>query len=230
MKKLTLTDNKFNSNNYWSLPVKAYLELPTAGGQPVYPGPEFLELFDQEGYVMTRLEQQFADANAITLSTHYKDQTCLKRPWITREPYPNENGTPYDGSYLNHSLLFERRAFNGAALEQLKGWTKNNSQIYKLINLRPKWGIDFSVDYSDVEGNTIEVIHYEHDEFNYEAIEIRREKVENLFLTTDWDDVAKEMLKRKDQWQELDLFAQGDWKCEFLGIPTDSQKKISWRI
>jgi hypothetical protein len=227
---IKLSGNKFNPVGYWETPLKAFIKFPTAGGQVIYPGTELLELFDQEGYVMTTLEQYFADASGEELSKHYEDQTCLKRSWIVKDPVPLEGAeTPFEGAYLNHSLLFERRAFAKGALEQLNEWVPYNVQLYKLIKLRPKWGIDFSVDYADREGNVMEVIHYEHDEFFFDDIEARRERVENIFLTTDWNDVAKQMLKRKEQWAHLDLFAQGDWKCAFLGIPTDSQKKISWR-
>ena len=220
--KLILTPNKFNPKGYWEVPLKAFEDHPTAGGQPIFPGPEFLQLFDQEGFVMTKLEQAFAGASKEILSTHYPDQQCLRRPWIVQD------SIPFDGANLNHSLLFERRGFAGVALERLKLWSQWNTQLYKLIKLRPKWGLDFSVDYTDKEGNCIEVIHYEHDEFSYEKIEERRALVEPLFLTKDWNDVAKQILKRKDEWINLDLFAQGDWKCAYLGIPTDSQKMISW--
>jgi len=222
MKKLTLTDNKFNPIGYWSVPIKAFEDFPTAGHMPVLPGPEFLELFDQEGYVMTKLEQWYAYDSKENLSTHYPDQQCLRRPWIVQE------GVVFEGANLNHSLLFERRGFTGKALDRLKLWSEWNTQLYKLIKLKPKWGLDFSIDYTDKEGNCIEVLHYEHDEFSYEKIEERRLLVEPLFLNTDWDDVAKQILKRKDEWINLDIFAQGDWKCAYLGIPTDSQKMISW--
>jgi len=222
MNNLTLTDNKFNVDNYWSKPLKAFVDFPTAGGQLIYPGPELLELFDQEGYVMTDLEVSFAEESKVVLDEHYKTQKCIRKPWFKQKELV------YEGANLNHSLLFERKGFSGAALEQLLPWAQWNTQIYKLIKLKPKWGIDFSIDYTDKEGNCIEVMHYEHDEFNFDKINERKALLEPLFLNTDWNDFAKQILKRKDEWINLDLFAQGDWKCAYIGIPTDSQKMISW--
>ena len=148
---------------------------------------------------------------------------------VQDEAYIKKEGV-FTGACLNHSLFLERRGFADKALEQLKEWAVWNTQMYKLINLKPKWGIDFSIDYTDKEGNAIEVIHYEHDEFSLDAIEERRNEVEGKFLNTDWNDFAIEILKRKDEWINLDLFAQGDWKCAYLGIKTDSQKMISWAV
>jgi hypothetical protein len=222
MSNIILTDNKFNPDNVWTLPLKGYMEMPTAGGLPVYPGPEFLELFDQEGYVMTDLEVIFAEEHSSAIHVHYTHQNCIKAPWF------KQKDIVYEGANLNHSLLFHRKGFTGAALEQIKLWSQWNTQLYKLIKLKPKWGLDFSVDYTDKEGNCIETIHYEHDEFSYDAIEARRQLVEPIFASTDWNDFSKQILKRKDEWINLDLFAQGDWKCAYLGIPIDSQKMISW--
>jgi hypothetical protein len=222
MNKLTLTNNKFDPNGYWEAPIKMFEEFPSASGLPVLPGPEFLELFDQEGFVMTKLEQIFAENNGELITSHYSDQQCLRKPWIEQE------GLVFEGTNLNHSLLFERKGFTGRALDRLKTWAEYNTQLYKLIKLKPKWGIDFSIDYTDKEGNVMEVLHYEHDEFSYESIETRRNQVEPFFLTKDWDDVAKQMLKRKNEWAHLDVFVQGFWKCNYLGIPKDNQKMISW--
>jgi len=224
MNNLVVTNNKFNSNGYWVKTIEGFDKFPTAGGQIIYPGPEHLELFDQDGFAMSNIEQWFANANKETLSTHYTDQECLRQPWIKQE------GVVFEGTNLNHSLLFERRGFKGEALEKLKLWAQWNTQLYKLIKLRPKWGLDFSIDYTDKEGNCIEVLHYEHDEFSYEKIEERRILVEPVFLNKDWDDIAKQMIKRKNEWGHLDLFAQGFWKCNFLGIPKDNQKMISWEV
>ena len=45
--------------------------------------------------------------------------------------------------------MFERKGYTGAALDQLTEWAKKNNLIYKLIAIRPKWGLDFSIDYVD---------------------------------------------------------------------------------
>ena len=50
-KMLTLTSNKFDPNGYWDRPMDKVLYIPLA---------EDLDLFDQNGYDLTILEQHFA--------------------------------------------------------------------------------------------------------------------------------------------------------------------------
>ena len=52
-------------------------------------------------------------------------------------------------------------------VDYLTDWAKKNNLIYKLIAIRPKWGLDFSIDYVDNEGNAFEIFHWEFDGFDF---------------------------------------------------------------
>ena len=210
---LTLTNNQFDANGYWTNPVEKILYIPTS---------EDVALFDQNGYDLTDIEKHYAYSNWSKPKKHREHRVALKHPW-----FEQENTT--EGAVLNHSLLFERKAYSGAALEQLEHWARALPLINKVIALRPKWGLDFSMDYVDRTGNAFEVLHWEWDSFNYEEICAVKEQIEPILLAIDWNDAAQQILKHKEEWHHLDFFAQSAWKCNYFNIPNERFKMVAWK-
>lgn len=213
MLDIRLSNNMFDPNGYWSKPIAKLVFMPTV---------EDLELFDQNGYDLTELEKHFASSNMTGTDSHRLHRTAIKKPWF-------EQSIKIEGAVLNHSLLFERKGYKGTALEELSHWAKELPMIYKVINLRPKWGLDFSMDYVDRTGNSFEVLHWEWDSFDYDQIEAVRKEIEPIILSIDWDDAGTKILEKKDQWHHLDFFAQSDWKCKYFGIPREQFKMVAWQ-
>lgn len=212
---LTISNNVFNSNGYWSNPIPYYLQT-----WPKFPTPEFIDIFDQNGYDLTELEVIYARANkAITQDHRYKK--TLRLDWF-QETYKIENAV------LNHSFLFERKGYKDEAAEQLKKWSQYNPLLYKLLSYRPKWGLDFSMDYVDRDGNCFEILHWEYDGFEYDEIQHAKEMIEPKLLAIDWDDAGKQLLKRKHEWHHLDFFAQSDWKCNYFNLMPERFKMVAW--
>ncbi len=213
MSSVVLTDNKFEANGYWTIPVEKIVYLPTA---------EDVALFDQNGYDLTDLEKHYAYSNWTKPKRHREHRVALKQPWFTQE-------ITIEGAVLNHSLLFERKGYAGAALEELQYWAKTLPLIHKVISLRPKWGLDFSMDWVDQQGNAFEVLHWEWDSFNYEEICAVKETIEPILAAIDWQDAGQQILAHKDSWHHLDFFAQSRWKCEYFGIPEERFKMVAWQ-
>jgi len=211
MNYLDLTNHQLNPISHWDQPL-ATMRVPLARD---------LALFDQNGYDLTDLEQHYAKANQTRAHAHREHHHALKAPWFTQ---PDR----VEGAVLNHSLLFERKGYTGEALQQLERWAKSNPLIYKIIRIRPKWGLDFSVDYADRDGNVFEVLHWEYDGFEYDEVQSRKQQLEAKFAAIDWDDAAASILKQKDQWHHLDFFAQSDWKCNYFGIVKERFKMVIW--
>ncbi|UJP05247.1 MAG: hypothetical protein LZF61_10525 [Nitrosomonas sp.] len=211
MSYLHLTNNQFNPEGLWTKPL-ARFDPPLAGD---------LALFDQNGYDLTALEQWYAAVNLTPAIAHREHRRALKAAWFTQ---PDR----IEGAVLNHGLLFERKGYTGEALEQLKRWSQENPLIYKIIKIRPKWGLDFSVDYADRTGNVFEVLHWEYDGFDFEDVEAHKQRLQAKFATIDWDDAATSILRLKDQWHHLDFFAQSDWKCNYFGIIKERFKMVIW--
>jgi len=213
MSSVVLTDSCFDPNGYWSNPLAKLVFKPC---------PCDVELFDQNGYDLTKIEQLYAESNDSITRQHRKHRTALKQDWFSQSQQT-------EGAVLNHSLLFERKGYSGQALEQLRHWAIQLPLLHKVIAMRPKWGLDFSMDYVDQQGNAFEILHWEWDSFNYKEICAVKESIEPVLLAIDWDDAAASILKHKEQWHHLDFFAQSAWKCEFFNIPKERFKMVSWQ-
>jgi len=211
--RLAPTHNQFNPDPYFRSPID----------QEFLPSAEQTELFDQNGYDLTPLERLYAEANGQAGRWHRPNHYALKSDWFTDE----ENSST--GAHINHALLFERKGYAGAALAQLEGWARHNNLIYKIVKMRPKWGMDISVDYVDGSGNVFELLHWEYDGFDYQEIADKKTEIEKFLLSVDWNDRAKEMIQRKSEWHHLDFFEQSAWKTRFFGIEQERFKMVLWQ-
>jgi hypothetical protein len=209
---ILLSANVFDPDNVWTIPLATHKA-------PIY---YTNDLFDQNGYDLSPIEQTYAKKHNTRAESHRETVVALRNPWFIQS-YKEE------GAVLNHALLFQRKGFGGAALEQLKMWAKEQPAYYKLINIRSKWGLDFSMDYYDREGNTFEVLHWEYDCFDYNEAVDKKQEVQGILSNIDWDDAAKEILKRKDEWFNLDFFKQSDYKCNYFGIGSERWKMVVWK-
>ena len=210
---VTLSDSEFNSDGYWRNPIAKMLYEPTY---------EDLELFDQNGYDLTQLERHFAYGNYVKPKKQRDYRYAIKHDWFTED-------VKLEGAVLNHSSLFERKAYAGAALEQLQHWAKKLPLVYKVISIRAKWGLDFSMDYVDSLGNSFEILHWEWDSFSYDEIQSIKQEIEPVLQSIDWSSAAKDLIKYKDKWHHLEFFAQSDWKCNYFGVPKERFKMVIWK-
>ena len=178
-----------------------------------------VNLFDQNGYHLTKAEQAFLVRNGYT-PIERRHEDCLRYDWITWDKK--------DGAHINHSDLFERKGFKSCALEQITYVAQeHNPMLYKLVKMKPKWGIDISIDY--VSPNAVfEVFHYEWDSFNYEALLEKKEEIENFVINQDWDEVAMKLWKIKDKWIDLDFFDQTQWRTDYFGLSPEKFKNVIW--
>jgi len=211
--KLAPTNHKFNTDPYWYKPI----------GLDTVPDMVQIELFDQNGYDLTPLERLYAEANGQAGRWHRPNHYALKRDWLI------DKKNSVTGAHVNHALLFERKGYAGAALAQLQGWAQHNNLIYKIIKMRPKWGMDISVDYVDTAANVFELLHWEYDGFNYQEIADKKLQIEKFLLGVDWDGAATEMIRRKSDWHHLGFFEQSAWKTEFFGIEKERFKMVLWQ-
>lgn len=180
--------------------------------------PKSVDLFDQNGYHLTRAEQAFLPHNGYR-PIERRHEDCLRYDWLVWDKR--------DGVHINHSDLFERKGFASVAKEQLEALAELNPMLHKLIKMKPKWGIDISIDYVSKDA-VFEVFHYEWDSFEYQAVIDKKGEIEEFVLAQDWDDVAKTLWKKKDEWYNLDFFDQTQWRTDYFGLSPEKFKNVIW--
>ena len=206
------TGNCFNSRGTWG----------TAIENQVCPRLSKLAKFDQSGYDLCELEQEYAQANNATVTPMRWRQT-LRQDWF--EPTDTDRGV-----HINHADLYERKGYHGYALEQLNHWADGMPILYKMSKLIPKWGIDISLDYVDNSGNLFELFHYEWDDHDLNTVLEVKQHIEQLLITTDWEHFAQNKIKHRDEWQHLDFVGQSEWTTQQLNLPAERFKLVPWRI
>jgi hypothetical protein len=220
---------KFNPEGYWRNPIDTTRHNISSKSY------DMLALFDQNGYDLTELEKVYSLYNDDDFLAHRIHRFAIKKPWYHQVPEAIE------GPVLNHCYLFERKGYAGAAREQLEAWARGHPELgipgcplfQKLLSMKPKWGIDFSMDYvgyDGTEGSMIacELFHYEYDCFTFSEAEEAKLRLERVIENTDWNEAAKELIKRKAEWENLSFFEQSDWKCRFFGLPSEKFKMVVW--
>ena len=201
-----------------SLKKEAYF-LDATEDVHVLKDPNCVDLFDQNGYHLTKAEQAFLVRNGYE-PIERRHEDCLRYDWFVWDKR--------DGAHINHSDLFERKGFSSVALDQISHIAKEfNPMLWKLVKMKPKWGIDLSIDYVS-EDAVFEVFHYEWDAFEYDAVIEKKLEIEKFVLDLDWDDVAKDLWSKKDQWYNLDFFDQTKWKTDYFGLSPEKFKNVIW--
>ena len=186
------------------------------------PNADMLHLFDQSGYDLCPLEQEYAKVN-MGEAEYIRYRRAIAKPWILSE-------TNKTGPHINHSYLFERKGYHGYALEQLGHWAEGNHLIHKMTQIKPKWGIDISLDYVDSSRyNTMELFHFEWDSNNLDQVLAKKEEIEELIFNMDWQEFANYKLENKDSWINLDFVGQSAWTTKQLDLPEERFKLVAWQ-
>lgn len=167
--------------------------------------------FDKDGYeVPTPLEHLHYEANGVDLNREIQFHIAPVQEWY-RDIEQSEHGL-----VLDHCMLLTRYAFADQAREQIQDVCRNRPILQKLLNIKPKWGIDFSLDYVTHEV-VMEVIHIEQDFDILEDAYDAKQRLENIIDNTDWYDGALQLWKRKDEWENLSSDDHSDYKAQFFG-------------
>jgi len=179
-----------------------------------------VDLFDQNGYHLTKAEQAFLVRNGYE-PVERRHEDCMRYDWILWDKK--------DKAHINHSDIFERKGFSDQALEQLHAVAESsNPMLYKLIKMKPKWGIDISIDYVSPDA-VFEVFHYEWDAFEYDAVMEKKQEIEQFVIHKDWDDIAQVLWNRRNEWYYLNFFEQTQWRTDFFGLSPEKFKNVIWK-
>lgn len=167
--------------------------------------------FDKDGYeIPTPLERLYYEAQGVNLNKEIQYHIAPVEPWYI------DTEDSEQGLVLDHSMLLTRWEFAGEAREQLLRHLKDRPILNKLLGIKHKWGLDFSLDWVDENGCT-EVIHIEQDFRDYNLACETKQQVEQLIETTDWIDGVRQLFEHKQFWKDLNSDDHSHWKARFFG-------------
>ena len=191
---------KFNPAPYLTKPIP-HMSLET----------EPFRHFDKDGYeVPTTLERMFYEAQGVKLNNEIQYHVAPVQEWFT------DTEASERFLVLDHCMLLTRYALAEEAREQVERTVRNRPILNKLLGIKPKWGIDFSLDYIDHD-IVMEVIHIEQDFDNIDEAIDAKERLEQIIENTDWYDGAASLWRKKDEWMNLSSDDHSDYKAQYFG-------------
>lgn len=182
--------------------------------------PDPTYLMAPNGFSLTELEIALVRAN----KGEFYSSTDLtqKHDWLAQDHIATQ------GVVLNHSLILYRRAYDGEASQQLWNLAQRDARIHRVLQQKPRWGLDLSLEYIQSSGTIFEILHWEYDTDNWTEAENLRCQYQDRFLTIDWEWGAKQLLSRKSEWHHLGWFPQSKYKCEFFGVIPENFGQVFW--
>lgn len=168
---------------------------------------DYLKYFDSDGFELSYLECEYYRENNVEIN-NILNHRCDQKVWL-------DGGN--DKFKIDHSMILQRWEFVNEAREQLLSKKTKFPQLNKYLNIVPKWGLDFSLEYYKND-EVLEVLHIETDYRDYEEALDAKSWFEYKILSTDWEDFVVSLKKEKSQWENLPGMQQNDWKAVYWGL------------
>ena len=172
------------------------------------------EFFDRFGYELTYIESLYHQHNNIPghvlVPGSPTDAAACIQDWMIQEQH-------HPNIFLDHCHLNTRYAYEGEALDQLKRLSIKYPRLVKILNIKPKYMVDFCVDYI-VDAKVVELIHIEHDFHDFEQYKTHITFCEQLIANTNWDTVYIDLLPFFEKEYNYDEYAQAQYKAKYFGF------------
>lgn len=172
------------------------------------------EFFDRFGYELTYIENLYHKHNNIPghvlVPGSPTDAAACIQDWMIQQ-------TPDPYVFLDHCHLNTRYAYKGDALEQITRLSKKYPRLVKVLNIKPKYMVDFCLDYI-VDDKVVELIHIEHDFHDFEEYKSHIAFCESFVLSQDWHGVYKDLQNYFNYEYNYDEYAQAQYKAQYFGL------------
>ncbi len=172
------------------------------------------EFFDRFGYELTYIESLYHQHSEIKghvlVPGSPTDAAACIQDWMVQEQV-------HPHLFLDHCHLNTRYAYKGEALEQLKRLSKKYPRLTKMINIKPKYMVDFCLDYI-TEDKVVELIHIEHDFHDFEQYKSHIAFCEVFISETNWNKAYKDLKPFFDGEYDYDEYAQAQHKAKYFGF------------
>ena len=174
---------------------------------------------DHEGYDLNEIEQAYYEHNNIQLNkdnTWYKDggqnsgTNAILQSWFIQTSQAHS-------LVLDHSHFVFKYPIVGAAREQLLSYATKRPELYRILSVNFKCGLDLCIDYY----NTDRVEPIVHIEWDYETVHemLKASKyVETIMSNHEWANTIPTIIRYNDlaRKNKIDAFKQADTRAMIL--------------
>ena len=180
----------------------------------IYQKTKIPEFFDRFGYELTYIESELHKQNNISghvlVPGSPTDAAACIQDWIVQvQKHPN--------LFLDHAHVNVRYAYEGDAKIQIQEEAKKNPRLNKLLNIRPKFMVDFCLDWIE-EDKVVELIHIEHDFDDFDLYKTHLAAMEAFIQAQDWEKAYHDLKDFFKNSYTYDEYAQGRKKAEYYGL------------
>ena len=193
--------SKVTKNQIWIEPAPT---LTNAVSQVLHPNA--FKYYDKDGFELCNAEREYYTANSVRMNDCL-NHMCCQQDWLSIEA---------ENVFVDHALLLHRYEYTEDARAQLFEWQKTIPQASWLLQTRAKWGFDLAVDAMTDSGIMYEVVHIEYDDVWYETFYEKFQLTVEMIQRTDWEEAARQIWIRHDEWKYLKGFYQNHWKSKYL--------------
>jgi len=197
----------------YDIPQQPFISKPLED-ESIFEKTKIPEFFDRFGYELTYIESEFHKHNKVAghvlVPGSPTDAAACIQDWIIQtDKHPN--------LYLDHAHVNVRYAYEGDARKQIQEQAKKNPRLNKLLNIRPKYMVDFCLDWIEND-KVVELIHIEHDFDEYDLYYKHITLMEKFVLTQDWEKAYNDLKDFFDNSYTFDEYAQARKKAEYYGL------------
>lgn len=174
--------------------------------------PQF-DWFDKDGFGLTEFESRYYRTAGFVCDKISDHTTCFE-PLSIKLDNPRVR--------VDHAYVCSRVGFTGSAQKQIHKLIKqyNMPELIKAIQIRPKIGVDISLEYMLDDEQILDLFHYEYD-FITGPIDEAEAKIDSLratIETTDWNQFAQTLISNHNQWIDMTGDDQNDYRAKLLGL------------
>lgn len=174
--------------------------------------PKF-EYFDKDGFDLTEFEALCYEQHGYPLERK-ANRVASQKIWIANIDNDNVD--------IHHSYMCIRLAFADELAEQVSELAHKYKmpQLLRLLQIKPKFGLDINLEYTLSDGTILDLFHYEEDfpAVNNNTTEARICEIEYLVKNTDWDEIARQLVEKRDEWSQMTGDDENDYKARLVGL------------
>lgn len=178
-----------------------------------YPTRNPFKYFDKDGFDLNDFEHGLYLINGI------KVNECLNRRAAQYQWFHNPFGAA-PGVNIDHSLFMIRYGYAGALRHQIEQWADDRPLLAKLLQIKPKWGLDIDIEYVFADGYVMDLLHIEEDFHDYDEFMTRKLYLETFVqeLGRNFDVLAAHLRRRQNEWIGMTADDQNNYRARLFGF------------